>query len=77
MSRLAITNAVRRRIRAWVVLCFFTSIYMFIILPLSLRHSQRTQLAAYTSTEGFHSCNVGQLRPVVVAILDPCLGRTN
>ena len=30
-----------------------------------------------TSTKGFHSCNVGELCAVIVAILDPCLGGIN
>lgn len=55
--RLAFTNAVcflrslrRRRVRASFILLVLASVYLFVILPLSLRRAQRTELAAYDAS---------------------------
>ena len=74
-SRLAFTNAVcfvrslrRRRVRAWLLLSFLTALYILCILPLSLRHAQRTQLAAYDAS----IAHLPQPKVFIAAMLANC-----
>jgi hypothetical protein len=73
--RLVVTNALcflrslrRRRVRASFILLVLTSIYLFLILPISLRRAQRTELAAYDAS----IAHLPQPRVFIAAMLANC-----
>lgn len=73
--RLAFTNAVcflrslrRRRVRASFILLVVASLYLFVILPLSLRKAQRTELAEYDAS----IAHLPQPRVFIAAMLANC-----
>ena len=73
--RLVVTNALcflrslrRRPIRASFILLLLTSIYLFVILPTSLRRAQRTELAVYDAS----IAHLPQPRVFVAAMLANC-----
>jgi hypothetical protein len=75
--RLAFTNAVcffrslrrrRRRVRASFILLVLASLYFFLILPISLRNAQLTELAAYDAS----IAHLPQPRVFIAAMLANC-----